>query len=75
MEDELDAFMANNASAIKAETCSKIAARLAEIKTQITKCSSLLALVAPIDLNKQKATVVKTTQQPQQHKADTPAVV
>ena len=64
VEDELDAFMNSNASSLKAETCGKIASRLADIKTQITQCSSLLALVAPIDLNKQKATVVKTTAPP-----------
>ena len=55
--DELDAFMATNASSLKAETCSKLVARLAVIKDEVTKCSNLLALVAPIDLNKQKASV------------------
>lgn len=50
--------MATNASSLKAETCGKIAKRLAEIKSEITQCSSLLALVAPVDLNKQKATNV-----------------
>ena len=58
--DELDAFMVSNASALKAETCGRIAKRLAQIKDEISKCSNLLALVAPVDLNKQKATIVKT---------------
>ena len=54
----MDAFMQSNASALKAETCGRIANRLAEIKAEISQCSSLLALVAPVDLNKQKATDV-----------------
>mmetsp|Transcript_28903 Transcript_28903/g.35718 ORF Transcript_28903/g.35718 Transcript_28903/m.35718 type:complete len:89 (+) Transcript_28903:1214-1480(+) len=56
--DELDAFMAQNASSLQAETCSKLAKRLTSLKEEITKCSNLLALVAPVDLNKQKATVL-----------------
>lgn len=51
-EDELDAFMASNASTLKAETCGKIVTKLTQIKEEITRCSNLLALVAPVDLNK-----------------------
>ena len=58
--DELDAFMATNASTLKAETCSRIANQLTDIKEEISKCSKLLALVAPVDLSKQKADVITT---------------
>ena len=54
-EDELDAFMNQNASTLKAEQCGKIATRLTQIKEEISRCSNLLSLVAPVDLNKQKA--------------------
>lgn len=56
--DELDQFMADNATSLKAETCSKIASKLAEIKHEITRVSNLLSLVAPVNLNTQKAVVV-----------------
>ena len=49
--DELDQFMANNATSLKVGMCSKIASKLAEIKQEITKVSNLLSLVAPVDLN------------------------
>lgn len=55
----MDQFMAQNATSLKAETCSKIAEKLAKIKQEISRVSNLLALVAPVDLNTQKATVVK----------------
>ena len=63
-DDELDAFMAHNASSLKAETCGKLANRLAQIKEEITRTSNLLALVAPVDLSKQKATVQQKPVEP-----------
>lgn len=57
--DELDAFMADNASSLKAETCSRIVAQLTKVKDEITQTSRLLSLVAPINLNKQKAQQVE----------------
>ena len=57
--------MNSNANALKAETCGKLAARLADLKAEITKCSNLLALVAPVDLNKQKAEIAVTSVNPE----------
>lgn len=61
--DELDAFMVSNASTLKAETCSRIANQLKDISEEISKCSKLLALVAPVDLSKQKADVATKPEQ------------